>query len=232
MDAACHRPSEEAAPCSHLLLETVAFRFFQRIAARGDPPSGESGEPSNTCRKGFFTTCAKKVNASQNEINFTLSSILRFKQNQELHTANRKPAEKRRVRPNYRNERRRFLAQRPLERRRHPDWTKRGVVADDVSFTMLTHFCRLLGKARMVSRERVLRLIAAGRCRCKVGDSSSTSCYARFAAVLDELVQFLALFWNLRKVLQDAYAWSSIMASCFESCIQRFRWVSVSFWLG
>ena len=58
-------------------------------------------------------------------------------------------------------------------------------------------------------RERVLRLIKDGRCRCKAGESTSSSCYSRFMAVLEELMQFLALFSNLRKVLQDAYAWSS-----------------------
>ena len=117
MDA-LHGSSPEAAPCSHFSLEVVEPRFFQRLAAK---VPAESEQPSNAARKAFFNTSVKKVDASRNEVDFTLSSILKFKQDQDLHTADRKPAEQRRARPGYRNQKRRFLSQRPLERRRRLD---------------------------------------------------------------------------------------------------------------
>ena len=49
------------------------------------------------------------------------------------------------------------------------------------------------------STARVKRLITSERCWCKKG------CYQKFAALVNGLIQFLGIFWDLKKLQQDAY---------------------------
>ena len=51
------------------------------------------------------------------------------------------------------------------------------------------------------SAARVQALVKGKSCCCKL----EPTCYSKFTIIMAELMKFLSLFWDLAKVVQDAY---------------------------
>ena len=187
------------------------MRFFESLG--GTCSGGES--TSSGSRASYFQQLAADSETS-NCIDFNLASIITFKDEQVAHSMTDggkldqvADFHTHRRRPNYDSRKRKFEAIQRPERSGYLNYRTSLTISKWFDFKLLRFFLGIMFLASVASQPRqasngrstarVKRLITSERCWCKKG------CYQKFAALVNGLIQFLGIFWDLKKLQQDAY---------------------------